>query len=67
MLFENVVELVDIEKLSSDNSAVSSPNPVQTEPKTEDVNEYSYRQQFKLLLALILGVVLLIQGSAAIH
>ncbi|MCG7489211.1 winged helix-turn-helix domain-containing protein [Vibrio sp. Of14-4] len=67
MLFENVVELVDIEKLSSDNSAVSSPNPVQTEPKTEDVNEYSYRQQFKLLLALVLGVVLLIQGSAAIH
>jgi DNA-binding winged helix-turn-helix (wHTH) protein len=69
MLFENVVELVDTEQqAASDHSVVPSPNPtIQTEPKTEDVNEYSYRQQFKLLLALLLAAVLLIQGSAAIH
>ncbi|MFY2507248.1 winged helix-turn-helix domain-containing protein [Vibrio pectenicida] len=67
MLFENVVELADIKQTLNERPAASISIQLEPETEFEDVNEYSYRQQFKLLLALVLAIVLLFQSAAAIH
>ncbi|MBU2897452.1 winged helix-turn-helix domain-containing protein [Vibrio hepatarius] len=67
MLFENVVELAQIEQPSKELPVVSTPRQSESETEFESVKEYGYRQQFKLLLALVLAIVLLFQGTSAIH